>query len=158
MNHDDILKTIAKDSKISLPKTKIAMTALSAGINACLEQRLFSLEVSPGAPDTRETFTTDFLLAGRRAVVKACEIGHCEMSIAVAVPNATCNDPFDLLNFSYRLHKGYDLICTGWLERKTGKFIQGTIQSSARKYPWISALADLEVKRAGYEISNKFFL
>lgn len=158
MNHDKILKQIAKNSKISLPKTKIAVTALSAGINACLEQRLFYLEISPDLPDdTHETYTTEFMLDGRRAVVKASTIGHYEISIIVALPNDKCGDPFYLLNPPYRLHKGYDLICTGWLERKKGKFIQGVVQCYARRSPWISALADLRMPPAGYEISTKFF-
>lgn len=157
MNQNDILKQIAKDHKMSFNKIKMTMTVLYAGINACLEKSLFALDIPPGAPDTRETFTTDFMLAGRPAVVKACEIGHYEISIAVAVPNAKCRDPYYSLHFPNSLRKCYDLICFCWLERKTGKFIQNGIRCYTKKDPWITSLLYLEIKPIGYGISTKFF-
>jgi hypothetical protein len=157
MNQDNILKKIAKDSGVSLNKTKIALTALSGGINACLKQGLFTLEIPPGAPDTRKTFDAHFRLAGLPAVVQACEISHLEMSIVVAVPNDKCRDPFAFLSFPRALRDNYDLICSGWLERKTGKFVQGVVSCSARKKPWIAAIADLKLKTSGFAISTKFF-
>lgn len=157
MTQNDILKKIAKDSGVSLNKTKIAVTSLCGGINACLEQGLFTLEIPLGAPDTHETFNTHFTLAGHPAVVKASEINYHEMSIVVAVPNDKCRDPFAFLSFPRTLRDNYDLICSGWLERKTGKFIQGVVSCSARKKPWISEIADLEIKPAGYTVATKFF-
>lgn len=155
MATESVMKTIAKDSEISLKKAKIAANSLCAGINHCLENAIFTLDW--GMENKGWSAGQEFILAGRRAAIRVVDIGHGELSIVVGVPSRSCNNPFAFLYRNAGLRDGYDLLCTGWLERKTGKFLQGVLTCNTKNQDWNNGLAELPIEPVGYAVSNRFF-
>lgn len=154
MASEAVLREIAKDSGIPFSKAKIAANVLSAGINHCLRQGLITLECDED--DKGREFVEEFMVAKRLAVIKVRTSGHDELSIAVSVPvvGGKCNL---VPNPMGRLTRDLDLVCSCWLERKTGKFIQGVLTCRSRRKAWNKALAEKRIKPVGYGISTKFF-
>lgn len=158
MKNNDILKTIAKKSSLSLNETKMALTALCSGMNVCLMQGLFTLMLPRESQITDETIDTQFTLAGRLAVMRAQEVDN-DIWIIVAVPNAQCKAPYywlDNLGPSL-LGRGYDLMCSGFVKRMPHKpYMEGRVVYYAQTSPWTAGLINMEVEPVGYSISTDF--
>jgi hypothetical protein len=128
-----------------------------AAINAGLEQAVFTLEPSGevNSPDLDEIWRFEFL--GLPAIGCALDIGWDELTVKAALqptPRAlefvrTCNGGF---------HAG-EAFAQGWLERRTGAWIQTSCRPFFRCRNWLlPRLAAASVEPSGYLDHGRFFL
>lgn len=150
-------KVATGELKCRNAKKRSALNALCAGINHCLANRVITLDYDPKANEDGINAQVRFPLLEREAIADLYGIGHGEIMVIVAAPRNDGVIPRIPIGWNMRLGTDYDFFALGWLERKTGKFIQGEIRCQTKRKPWNRALEKATIEPEGYTFSSKFF-
>lgn len=149
--HPHLVRTLPLSGDVieyKTPRERAWRNLMVLGVNAALDQRLFTLR--PGDDrfddDMRRGQVFDFLLpnglAARGSVATA---GFDELAIHVAV-----NPKGDEVRYNNAGFKAGDAYGATWLERRDGAWLQTCLKSFRCRKALSAQLADLEVRPKGF--------
>lgn len=130
---------------------------LVTGINAGLAKKLFGLGEGENWWGVAREGIYRFEVEGRPAIASVNDAGHSELRINVAVnPTADAEAWIAVSNAGFLAGDGF---ASGWIERKTGKWLQdaGSAVGKFRRN-LLPVLAAIEVKPQGYDDKGPFIL
>lgn len=135
-------------------KTRVAAwrNIMVAAINAGLDQGLFGLDSDDNRwPGDHAIYRFGF--AGMPAIASVNDIGFGELAIHVAVQPTERAEEF-ITSDNAGLYAG-DAFASGWLERKSGKWLQGSEKPcNAFRRNIMPIIADMTVSPRGYRTSG----
>jgi len=126
-----------------------------ASINEGLEQNIFGLD--SGSGPTANAPSYEFSIAGLPVIAHAFDIGFDEIRINAIVSLYDQRTDLVLAGNITSFWFG-DAVATGWLERRTGKWLQTSSPLFRCRREVSQLLANVTVKPNGYLAEGKFFL
>ncbi|KQY80922.1 hypothetical protein [Pelomonas sp. Root1444] len=150
------MPTSGYDIEYKTPRERAWRNLMVCGVNAALEQKLFTLRPGDDRFDDnmRSGHLFDFVLPnGLPARGSIADAGFDELAVHVAV-----NPKGDRVRYFEAGFTAGDVFGTTWLERRNGAWLQSTTNGFRCRKPFLEQLAELDVKPQGFGDRGKLIM